>query len=120
MARAFALTQQLPFATPSTHVGRRLERAAKNSWAVAFLMLTAVLGGYYVYQMNITASKGYTLRELDKRREQLRTTVGVLEARGAQMRALRTIEDRVQGLGYVSVDKMEFVDVAGGSYALAR
>jgi hypothetical protein len=36
------------------------------------------------------------------------------------MQSLATIESRVQGLGYVAVDHMEFVDVGRGSYALAK
>ncbi len=119
MSRAYALAQPMPFAR-TTHVGRRLEKVAKRSWAVGFLVLTAVIAGYYVYQMNATASKGYTLRQLQQRQEQLRMTVVTFENRVAQMQSLRTIEEKVAGLGYVPVDRMEFVDVGRSSYALAK
>lgn len=101
-------------------VGRKIEVAAKRSWAIVFVVGALACGAYYVFLMNGTATKGYTLRNLEKQLDQLRATVMTYENRSAELQALRTIEDRIQGLGYVTVDQMEFVDVARGSYALAR
>ncbi|MEI7512277.1 MAG: hypothetical protein WCK01_02340 [Candidatus Uhrbacteria bacterium] len=102
------------------HVGRKLEVAAKRSWAVGLMMITVTLGGFHVYQMNIAASKGYTLRNLQVQLEQLNATVSEFDAKTAKMQSLATVESRLQGQGYVAVDHMEFVDVARGSYALAK
>lgn len=117
MSRAIATT--LPFTLPM-HVGRRIEAAAKRSWAILFLVAAIFAMGYQVFLMNSTATKGYTLRNLEKRLEQLRGTVAAMENTSAQLQSLHTIETKVEGLGYVQVDRMEFVDVARGSYALAR
>ncbi|MCC6563289.1 hypothetical protein IT087_00170 [Candidatus Uhrbacteria bacterium] len=119
MSRAYAMTRTLPFAMP-TSVGRRIEVAAKRSWAIMFIMGAVLCMGYQVFLMNSTAGKGYTLRNLERQLEQLNGTVATLENRSAQLQALHTIEAKVEGAGYVAVDHMEFVDVAGGSYALAR
>lgn len=117
MSRAIATT--LPFTLPM-HVGRRIEVVAKRSWAILFLLAAVLCMGYQVFLMNSTASKGYTLRTLEKRLEQLRGTVATMENTTAQLQALHTIEAKVQGQGYVQVERMEFVDVGRGSYALAR
>jgi len=119
MSRAVAMSNNLPFVLPK-HVGRKLEVAAKRSWAIMLMATVMVMGGFHVYQMNVTASKGYTLRNLQVQLDQLNATVSELDARSAKMQSLATVEARVQGQGYVAVDHMEFVDVGRGSYALAR
>lgn len=113
------MTRTIPFAVP-TSVGRRLEVVAKQSWAILFIVGAILCMGYYVFLMNSTASKGYALRSLEGQLDQLNGTVAVLENRSAQLQALHTIETKVEGAGYVPVDRMEFVDVSRGSYALAR
>jgi len=117
MSRAIATA--LPFVLP-TPVGRKIEIAARRSWAIVFAIGAVACMGYQVFLMNSTASKGYTLRNLEKRLDGLHATVMTLENRAAELQALHTIENRIQGMGYVTVDRMEFVDVTRGSYALAR
>ncbi|MCE9586064.1 hypothetical protein K8R04_01955 [Candidatus Uhrbacteria bacterium] len=100
--------------------GRKLEKAARNAWIGVFLVLSFFTMAAHVYQMNKSATKGYTLREQEQRLEKLKSTVAELEDHAAKNQALYTIEERVKGLGYVPVDRMEFLDVARGSYAVAR
>jgi hypothetical protein len=119
MSRAVAMPHNLPFVLPK-HVGRKLEIAAKRSYAIALIGCAIFLGGFHVFQMNVTASKGYTLRNLQVQLDQLNATVSDMDAKSARMQSLATVESRVQGLGYVAVDHMEFVDVGRGSYALAK
>lgn len=115
--RAMATT--MPFSLP-TPVGRRIEVAAKRSWAILFLVGAVACVAYYVFLMNSTATKGYTLRNLERQLEQLQATVMTYENRAAELQALHTIEARITNMGYVAVERMEFLDVARGSYALAR
>ncbi len=100
--------------------GRKLEKAARNSWIGLFLVLSFLAMGMNVYQMNKAATKGYTLRDQEKQLERLKATVAELEDKAAKTQALYAIEERVKGLGYVRVDRMEFLDVTRGSYAVAR
>jgi hypothetical protein len=119
MSRGYAMSQTLPFVLP-TPVGRKLERVAKKSWAIGLIGAALMLGAYHVYQMNVTASKGYTLRNLQVQLDQLNSTVSDMDAKSAKMQSLATIQQRVQGLGYVPVGQMEFVDVGHSSYAFAK
>ncbi|HVM90425.1 MAG TPA: hypothetical protein VMU11_00825 [Verrucomicrobiae bacterium] len=119
MSRGYAIPQTLPFVLP-TPVGRKIERVAKKSWAIGLFAATLALGCYHVYQMNVTASKGYTLKNLQIQLDQLNATVSDLDAKSAKMQSLATIQSRVQGLGYVPVGQMEFVDVAHSAYAFAK
>jgi hypothetical protein len=100
--------------------GRKLEKAARNAWVGLFLVLAFFAMAINVFQMNKAATKGYALRDQEKQLEQLKATVSDLEDKAAKNQALYSIETRVQGLGYVPVDRMEFLDVTRGSYAVAR
>jgi hypothetical protein len=70
--------------------------------------------------MNRSATKGYSLRELDRKLEVLQDQVMVLEDEAAKKQALRTIEEQVKGLGYVPVDRVDFVDVGRNAFAIAE
>jgi len=100
--------------------GRRLEKAARNSWIGMFLLLSFLAMGLHVFQMNKAATKGFTLRDQEKQLERLKATVAELEDTAAKTQALYSIEERVKNMGYVPVDRMEFLDVSRGSYAVAR
>jgi len=100
--------------------GRKFEKAARNAWVGVFLVLSFLAMAVHVFQMNKAATKGYALREQELRLEELKATVANLEDQAARNQALYSIESRVQGLGYVPVDRMEFLDVSRGTYAVAR
>lgn len=121
MSRAYALALRSPHLSLGLPVsmGRKIESFAKRSWIVAIAMITLACVGVYLYQVNRAASKGFTLRNLEKQLDQLSIDVETLENSSARLQALSTVEARVRELGYVRVDRMEFVDVPRG-YALAK
>ena len=121
MSRAYAIAMQRPrveLGLPLS-AGKKVEAAAKRTWIMLMVVVTAACIGMYLYQVNRAASKGFTLRTLERQLDQLETTVAELENTAATMQSLSVVEARVRGLGYVPVDHMEFVDVPAG-YALAR
>lgn len=119
---AYAIAYRQPQAALglSMPAGKKIAKAAKASWAGAFLVLAAVCASAYVFQMNRAASKGYALRDLDNQVQSLSDQVTVLEDQAAKKQSLHTIEEEVKGLGYVAVDQMEFIDVGHNAYAVAK
>lgn len=122
MSRSFATTLRQPHIALGLSLapGRKLEKAARNAWVGVFLALSFFAMAISVFQTNKSTTKGYTLREQESRLEQLKASVAELEDHAAKSQSLATIEERVKGLGYVPVDRMEFLDVSRGSYAVAR
>lgn len=121
MSRAYAIAMQRPrveLGLPLSS-GKKMEVAAKRTWILLMVVVTAACLGMYLYQVNRAASKGFTLRTLERQLDQLQTTVADLENTAAHMQSLASVEARVAGRGYVPVDRMEFVDVPAG-YAIAR
>lgn len=109
--------QALGLALP---LGKRLAHVAERSWVYLLIGLSVIGMISYVFQMNHTATKGFALRDEEYRLDRLRMTVASLEDQVAQKRAIRSIESRVSGLGYVAAERMEFVDINREGVAVAR
>lgn len=109
--------QALGLALP---LGKRLAHVAERSWVYLLIGISVIGMVSYVFQMNHTATKGFALRDQERQLERLQITVASLEDQVAQKRAIRSIEDRVSGLGYVAADRMEFIDVSRDGVAVAR
>ncbi len=109
--------QTLGLALP---LSKRLAHVAERSWVYLLIGISVVGMVSYVFQMNHTATKGFALRDQERQLERLQITVASLEDQVAQKRAIRHIESRVAGLGYVAADRMEFIDVSRDGVAVAR
>lgn len=122
MSRAYSIAMKSPHAALGLPipVGRKLEAAAKRTWVFAMAGLTIFFFGMYLYQVNQSASKSYTLRNLDTQRQELERRVADLENKSASIQSMATIEERLQNKGYVAVDTMEFLDVTRNAYAFAK
>ncbi len=122
MSRPFILSLKHPheqFGLPMSF-GRKL--GASGRVASIVLLGAAILFclGVYIYQVNAAASKGFQLRALEKQLETVRESVALLEDQVASLQAMDTLKVRVEGLGYVTADQAEFVDVPYSAYALAK
>ena len=121
MSRSFAIslnTSRVALGLPLSK-GRKLELVAKKTWVGIMVALTLFFVGTYLYQVNRAASKSFVLTSLEKNKTQLDTQVAELENASAKMQSLANIERRLRNMGYVPVDRMEFVDVPRG-YAMAN
>lgn len=121
MSRSFAISLKSPHVTLGLPVskGKKMEIAAKKTWIAVMVALTIFFVGMYLYQVNRAASKSFVLTSLERDVEELETTVAELENEAAEKQALANVEERLRDMGYVSVNRMEFVDVPRG-YALAN
>lgn len=121
MSRSFAISLKSPQAALRLPVseGKKMEIVAKKTWLFLMIGFTVFFIGTYLYQVNRAASKSFVLQGLDRDVKQLQVTVADLENTAAKKQALAHVEERLRDMGYVSVDRMEFVDVPRG-YALAQ
>lgn len=122
MNRAFVMTMKRSHETLGlpTPIGRKLSGLGKSTWVTLSICLTIAAAGLYIYQVNSAASKSFTVRDLEKQTERLRNDVMALENQSVKMQAMYSLQERVKPLGYVSIDRMEFLDVSHSSYALAQ
>lgn len=104
----------------SQPIGRQLAEHAHLGWYVllwaAFFACAITYAGFM-----ITASaKGFQLRDVEQRVERLRTDSRALETQVATLSSVQQMSDRAQSLGFVAVQRIDSLNVAGHSYALAR
>lgn len=103
-----------------TTVSRRIGVGGLQ-WGLAMMFMggaTIACLVFYVFLVNAGASKSFTLRTLDKKVERLQETTSALEEQAVRLQAIQSVEERVKGLGYVPVDRYEYIDLPRPAYAL--
>ena len=118
-AYAFAMTRpherlQLPMP-----FGRRLPQGIAG-WNILVAVALASLVIIYVVQVNRAASRGFQLRNVEKKVDALHIEVTDLEDKVATLSSVQSMSARADALGFVSIDHLEFVNPASRSYAVAR
>ena len=122
MSNVYTLTLKHPYEALGLPIpiGRKLQEIGKGSWLVLMVCATIVCAAVYIFQISQTATKGYALRTYELERDRLSEQVSVLEGQIAEQQSMRALQERVAGLGYVPVQRLEFLDVNGKTYALAK
>lgn len=103
----FTIAQSRSFEVPQR---RTLSvRLPMSLWNVFFLGVIALLGVWYLVQVNITMSKGYQIRDLQN---QVTVAEGVARANQVKLTELETVSNltaQATALGMVPVGSVEYV-----------
>ena len=121
MSRVLALAMTRPherLGLPKP-IGRRLPQGLVG-WNMLLAVVTVCCVAMYVVQVNRAASRGYALRETQNKVDKIKSDVTSLEDSVATLSSLQALSDRASALGFVAVDRLEFANPAGHSYAMAR
>lgn len=121
MPNAFAISLKNPHMTLGLPqpLGRRLPQGivALN---VAMICVTLVLIGFYVVRVNAATAKGYALRDVERKVDGLKTESLILQDKIATLSSMQNLSSQATALGYVPVERLEFVRPAANSYAMAK
>ena len=102
-------------------IAPRVERktTAANSAIVrlALLVLVMALGTLFFVKTNSAATLGYHVKELDDRARVLQKESQKLELEVAELSSMKTIAERLQALGFIPADDLEFVKSVDASVA---
>ncbi len=122
MYRAYALTMTKPHETLGLPQPLRCQIAQHASVAWYVLMWAMICGLLLTYIGFITtsAARGFQLRDAEYRLERLQSEARALEMEVAQVSSIHAMSTRASDLGFVAVNRIESVNVAGHSYAFAR
>jgi hypothetical protein len=122
MYRAYALTMTRPqekLGIPQS-VSRELALHAPAAWT-AFLGIVAVAVVLtYIATIAMSSTRGFQLRDAQNRVDRLQSEARQLETDVAKASSVGSLAARASGLGFVAVDRVNIVNAAGNSYALAR
>lgn len=122
MSRAYALTMTRPHERFRLHmpVARQLAQHPYLGWYVGLWILIIACGFTYLSFVITSSAKGFQLRDVEHRLERLQTNARALETQVATLSSIQHMSQQARAMGFVAVDRIESVNVAGGSYALAR
>lgn len=104
----------------SQPLGRQLAEHSEMAWYVALWAALLFLAATYVGFMITSSARGFQLRDAESRVERLRTEARSLETQVATLSSVQQLSERAQSLGFVAVERIETLNTAGHSYALAR
>lgn len=121
MSRTLALAMTRPHERLGLPLplGRRLPQGLM-SWNILIAAITISMAVVYVVQVNRAAARGFSLRDVEKKVDRLRSDVLSLEDQVATLSSVQSLNERATQLGFVTVDQLEFVNPAANSYAFAR
>jgi len=82
------------------------------------LAMIVVVGVSYLVEVNRATTKGYKIRDLERQIQGLEESAQKVEMEIAELQSLDSIEERVEKLGMVPVDRIEYVKVPGATVAV--
>lgn len=105
-----------------------LERSFFRAWVgnhvvalnIIFLVLILFLVIGYIVQVNASISKGYQIRDLETRVNQLSALNEKIEIQSRKAQSLEHVADSVKMLGFIKAQMPEYVDLSQTSYAFAE
>jgi len=87
-------------------------------WQIAVLSCTIVLGLLYVWQVNISATRGFTMRDLERDIHALSLDQERYQLEVARLQSIESVTTRVQMLGLTKVDRVDFIEVSEPAVAI--
>ena len=84
------------------------------------LALVLLIGFAFIIQVNRSTTKGYQIRDLETRIEQLGIENQRMEIEVARNRSVAAIDDKVQMLNMKPVEQVDYVSVGAPSVALNK
>lgn len=93
----------------------------KMNWAsAALLAITVVLGVLYIWQVNMSATRGFALRDLEQDIEELQLQNDRYHMEVAHLQSIDSVTTRMKMLGLTPVQNVEYVTPGSGSVAINR
>ena len=91
-----------------------------KTWNIFLICLIILTGFLYLTQVNASAVKGYVIRDLEIQQEEIVLNSRKLELESQAMQSVGGIAAKVQELGMVTADEVEYFQLPGGEVAVAK
>ncbi len=95
--------------TKKTQIAR-LDRWLESEFVKYFLlMVTVILAGLYIWQINTSATYGYIIRDLEKEIAAIERQNERLEQKVAKLQSVDSVTNRVKMLGLVKIENVKYI-----------
>jgi cell division protein FtsL len=109
MGKHFALTLQLPKYNSEKRTRSGSTVGVGSKYGMAVMIGCCVLTLTYLVQINSFSTKGYEIRSLEKKIDQLKQDQRMLEVETAELQSLQRIQNDPAVLNMVSVSSVNYV-----------
>lgn len=91
------------------------------SWLqISFFAATAILGILYIWQVNVAATRGFAMRELDRDIAEFQLENERLQMDVARLQSIDSVSSRIKMLGLTEVNRIEYLSPEEGVVAINR
>ncbi len=85
----------------------------QTNWLHIFLFaLTILVGLLYIWQVNISATRGFAMRDLDQEIDSIKLDNDRLQMEVAKLQSIDSVTTRVQMLGLVELSQIDYVNTS--------
>jgi len=77
------------------------------------VVLICAAGVFYIFEVNDVATRGYKIKELEKRAQDLESNNEKLKIREAELRSMYNIEERTKNLNMVAPGNISYITLPG-------
>ncbi len=83
---------------------------SSHAFGYCLLACVAFIGAMYIWQVNVSATQGYTIRDLNKEIETIQHENEQLQNKVSSLQSVESVAQRVQMLGLVKVDDVKYIN----------
>lgn len=108
MSKFFHLTKR----TPQSPGKKRVSTYSGFDFKIIKVMICTLIfffGVGYLLQVNSLATRGYKIKELEKRVEELKQEKSDLELETLSLQSMSAVQDKVNNLGMVVIEKADYL-----------
>jgi len=85
---------------------------------VIAIALILTMGTLYLVQVNRATTKGYQIRDLEKKIQAIEDSNRKVQLEVAELQSLDSVEERIKELGMVPVSNVKYIKTPGSTVAL--
>jgi hypothetical protein len=85
----------------------------KNSSTIILAFLIIIAGSFYLYQVNDLATKGFEIRDIEKKIQDLQKDGKQMQIREVELRSMYNIEKSTQDLDLVNSSNITYLEING-------
>lgn len=94
-----------------TNIKNSAKTLKEANWLKVLLFSAIfIIGSLYIWQVNVSATRGFAMRDLDREIEILKTQNDRLQMDVAKLQSIDSVTTRSQMLGLVKIDVIDYVN----------
>lgn len=94
-----------------THLSTKVEALKQIPWLrVLLITVTLMLSALYIWQVSVSSTRGYAVRDLQDQVEQLHRDDERLKMDVAKLQSVDSVTTRMQMLGLVKIDQVKYLN----------